>query len=176
MQNMSAASARELVQQLEQAAPQIWIDGGWDVDALLGRQTREHGDLDIAIERRHAEPARAVLMSLGFGDIDRDDTSAWNFVLGHPDGREVDFHVIDIDEHGDGIYGPPENNDVYPANTLSGTGVLDGHPVRCLSPRGLIAFRVDYPHPPRDRDLQDVRAVCSHFGIPVPGKYRTPLT
>ncbi len=28
----------------------VWIDGGWGVDALLERQTREHGDLDIAIQ------------------------------------------------------------------------------------------------------------------------------
>jgi len=25
------------------------LDGGWAVDALLGRQTRPHGDLDIAL-------------------------------------------------------------------------------------------------------------------------------
>jgi hypothetical protein len=28
----------------------VWIDGGWGVDALLGKQTRQHKDLDIAIE------------------------------------------------------------------------------------------------------------------------------
>ena len=27
----------------------VWIDGGWDVDALLGEWTREHQDLDIMI-------------------------------------------------------------------------------------------------------------------------------
>jgi hypothetical protein len=28
---------------------EIWIDGGWSVDALLKRQTRVHNDLDIAL-------------------------------------------------------------------------------------------------------------------------------
>jgi lincosamide nucleotidyltransferase A/C/D/E len=167
---------RELVQHLERASAPVWIDGGWAVDALLRRQTRDHGDLDIAIERRHVEAARAVLTSLGFRDVERDDSRSWNFVLGHPDGREVDFHVIELDERGNGIYGPPENNDFYPSNTLAGTGVLDGHPMRCLSPGGLIAFRVEYPHPPRERDYQDVHAVCAHFDIPVPDKFRTPPT
>jgi lincosamide nucleotidyltransferase A/C/D/E len=172
---MSAESARELVQHLEQAGAPVWIDGGWAVDALLGRQTRDHGDLDIAIEPRHVGAARAVLTSLGFRDVDRDDTRRWNFVMGHPDGREVDFHVIEINERGDGVYGPPDNNDLYPANTLAGTGEIDGHPVRCLSADGLIEFRVDYPYPPRERDFLDVWAVCAHFGIPIPDKYRTPL-
>ena len=29
---------------------ELWIDGGWSVDALLGQQTRPHKDLDIAIQ------------------------------------------------------------------------------------------------------------------------------
>src|SRR3954452_25100818 len=29
------------------AGARLWIDGGWGVDALLGGQTREHGDLDV---------------------------------------------------------------------------------------------------------------------------------
>ena len=31
----------------------VWVDGGWGVDALLGRQTRPHSDLDIAL--RHSD-------------------------------------------------------------------------------------------------------------------------
>ncbi|HSW78483.1 MAG TPA: hypothetical protein VLF88_00480, partial [Candidatus Babeliales bacterium] len=35
---------------LDKEGVQIWLDGGWGVDALLERQTREHADLDIAID------------------------------------------------------------------------------------------------------------------------------
>jgi lincosamide nucleotidyltransferase A/C/D/E len=168
---MTLQSAQKLVQQLERAGAPVWLDGGWAVDALLGRQSREHGDLDIAIEERYVEAARRQLESLGFRDVLNDDTRPWNFVMAHPDGREVDFHVINLDELGNGIYGPPENNELYPAATLSGTGTLDGYGVRCLSPDGLIAFRVDYPHPPRDRDFHDVLAICAHFNLQVPEKY-----
>jgi lincosamide nucleotidyltransferase A/C/D/E len=170
---MSAQSARELVRRLESSGAPVWVDGGWAADALIGRQTRDHGDLDIAIEERHVAVARRVLEALGFRDAERDDNRDWNFVMEHPDGREVDFHVVRLDDHGDGIYGPPENNELYPSETLAGNGVLDGHSVRCLSPNGLIAFRVEYPHPPRERDFHDVRVVCAHFGIPVPEKYQT---
>ena len=30
----------------------VWLDGGWAVDASLGHQTRRHGDVDIVIEER----------------------------------------------------------------------------------------------------------------------------
>ena len=33
-----------------------WIAGGWAVDLALGRQTRQHGDIDIAVLRCH-QPA-----------------------------------------------------------------------------------------------------------------------
>jgi lincosamide nucleotidyltransferase A/C/D/E len=39
-------------QKLEKLGIQIWIDGGWAVDALLQKQTREHRDLDIAVQRK----------------------------------------------------------------------------------------------------------------------------
>ena len=26
---------------------QVWVNGGWGIDALLGRQTRPHKDLDV---------------------------------------------------------------------------------------------------------------------------------
>ena len=31
---------------LENLGIEIWVDGGWGVDALLGEQTRPHKDLD----------------------------------------------------------------------------------------------------------------------------------
>jgi lincosamide nucleotidyltransferase A/C/D/E len=35
---------------LENLGIEIWVDGGWGVDALLGEQTLPHKDLDIAIQ------------------------------------------------------------------------------------------------------------------------------
>ncbi len=46
---MSNEQAVELLGQLEEAGVQVWVDGGWGVDALIGYQTREHDDLDLVI-------------------------------------------------------------------------------------------------------------------------------
>jgi hypothetical protein len=68
----------------------LWLDGGWGVDALLGEQTRLHDDLDIVLEHKHVPTLRHALAGLGFRDIRRDDTRPWNFVLGDGRGLEVD--------------------------------------------------------------------------------------
>ena len=37
----------EVLDMIEQLGIRYWLDGGWGVDALVGRQTREHRDVDI---------------------------------------------------------------------------------------------------------------------------------
>lgn len=31
---------------------EIWLDGGWGVDALLGKETRQHNDIDLFVEEK----------------------------------------------------------------------------------------------------------------------------
>ena len=40
-----------------------WIAGGWAIDLFVGRQTREHEDIDILILRRDQHAVRALLES-----------------------------------------------------------------------------------------------------------------
>jgi hypothetical protein len=83
--------------------------GRFDADLLRVRRIR----LDLAVEARNEGGLRALLLSLGYADKPRDDTSAWNYVLADAAGHEVDVHVITFDERGNGIYGPPENGEMY---------------------------------------------------------------
>ena len=49
---MDAPSVIRIVDRLERDDIDVWLDGGWGVDALLGKETREHDDLDVAhVER-----------------------------------------------------------------------------------------------------------------------------
>ena len=47
---MTSADVLEIYSGLANIGICIWIDGEWGVDALLGRQTRPHKELEIAIE------------------------------------------------------------------------------------------------------------------------------
>jgi lincosamide nucleotidyltransferase A/C/D/E len=87
-------------------------------------------------------------------------------VLGDDAGREVDFHVIVLDADGNGIYGPADNGDRFPAAALSGAGIVAGHPVRCISPEWLVRFHTGYAVD--DDDWADVSALCRRFDLPVP--------
>ena len=46
---MDAEAVVGVLRALDEASIQVWLDGGWGVDALLGEQTREHGDLDVIL-------------------------------------------------------------------------------------------------------------------------------
>jgi lincosamide nucleotidyltransferase A/C/D/E len=160
---MKSGAVVALCLRLQAMGIPIWLDGGWGVDALLGEQTRPHDDLDIVVEERHPLRLRATLQEDGFKDVERDDTSAWNFVLGHDDGRLIDVHAIVFDAAGNGIYGPAENRLLYPAGSLSGAGSVDGVAVRCLTAEFQVASRRGRTL--RDKDLRDVSALCQRFGL-----------
>ncbi len=150
----------------------IWLDGGWAVDACLGTQTRTHRDLDIVIEVQHAQVAVAALNDRGYGPVSRDDTRPWNFVLGDAGRHEVDFHLIVLDENGNGIYGPAESPEFFfPAASLRGTGSIGDRRVECISPEWLVEFHTGYDVD--EDDWADVSALCERFAIPVPEDYRS---
>jgi hypothetical protein len=46
---MTAEDALALYDLFRSHGITVWVDGGWGIDALLGRQTRPHSDLDIAL-------------------------------------------------------------------------------------------------------------------------------
>ncbi len=166
---MTAADVIDLYARLADLGIQIWIGGGWGVDALLGEQTRPHRDLDIIVQQRDVPKLRELLELQGYRDVERDDTSPWNFVLGDDDGREVDVHVIIFDTEGNGVYGPVEKGVMFPAASLSGSGAIDGHAVRCNSAEYQVRFHTGYEL--HDSDFRDVAALCERFGIDYPDEY-----
>src|SRR4051794_7917248 len=70
-QGMTATDVMDLHSAFAAAGILVWIDGGWAVDALLGRQTRQHDDLDIAVEERHVPALREILARRGYRDVPR---------------------------------------------------------------------------------------------------------
>ncbi len=171
---MKAETAAELYDLLEANSVHVWIDGGWGVDALLGRQTRPHGDLDIALLQSDLPKLRSVLDACGYYEKGEDYATPWNYVLTDDHGHEVDLHAIVLDEHGNGILGPRERNAVYPAHSLTGKGVINGREVNCIAVEDLIAFHSGYE---LDKDdCRDVVALCEHFDIEVPAEVEAART
>jgi lincosamide nucleotidyltransferase A/C/D/E len=161
---MTAKDVVEMAQLLNQNRIDFHVDGGWGVDALLGEQTRKHADLDIAIQHKDVAQIRAMLEARGYKDVPRDDTRDCNFVLGDDQGHQMDIHSYTFDMAGHVVYGVE-----YPFDSLTGTGSVNGHPVKCISPEWLVKFHAGYK---LDKDdYHDVKALCRRFGIKMPLEY-----
>lgn len=111
-----------LYKDLEKLGVTIWIDGGWCVDALLGRKTRDHDDLDIALAWEDVAPLESYLICRGYKRVEEE--SKWNFVMMDNHGRKIDFHVFVKDAQGNIVDGV-----LYPAESLTGYGKIEGHMV-----------------------------------------------
>lgn len=122
---MTAEDLLSLVELIENNGMGLWLDGGWGVDALLGEQTRPHRDVDIVIEHKDVDGLRYQLAASGFREVQRSDSSAWNFVLADDGGHEVDVRDS-YDATRNGVYGPPELGLMYPASSLVGEGEVKG--------------------------------------------------
>ena len=48
-EDVTAEDVIELYSTLLERGIQLWLDGGWGIDALLQRQTRSHTDLDAIV-------------------------------------------------------------------------------------------------------------------------------
>jgi lincosamide nucleotidyltransferase A/C/D/E len=78
---MTAEDVADLIALLEHHGLEVYVDGGWAVDAVLGKQTRPHDDLDIALPHAQVPRLRALLDARGFHEQRRDDSWECNFVL-----------------------------------------------------------------------------------------------
>lgn len=161
---MSEEDAAEILILLEQSGVEVYVDGGWAVDALLGEPTRVHEDLDIATPHRFVSTVRALLEARGYAEIPRDHTRDCNFVLGDGAGREVDVHTYTFDENGKNIFGV-----AYLPEHFTGVGSINGCSVKCIAPEWLVKFHCGYLLD--ENDYHDVKLLCQRFGIALPAEY-----
>jgi lincosamide nucleotidyltransferase A/C/D/E len=162
------AAACWVLDQLEGAGLVVWLDGGWGVDALLGRQTRPHRDLDLVIARDDLTAARQTLAVAGFAhDATAVPGMPARLVLVHADARQVDLHAVVFDRDGNGWQElGAEAWGGYPAEGLTGTGEIAGRSVRCLTPDLQVRHHLGYPMGATDR--HDLALLAGRFGVAVP--------
>jgi lincosamide nucleotidyltransferase A/C/D/E len=154
----------DLIALLEQNGLEVYVDGGWAVDAVLGEQTRPHDDLDIALPHTQVPRLRELLATRGFREQLRDDSWECNFVLADETGRRLDVHSYTLDAAGRNVGGV-----AYNSEQLTGRGVIGGYQVRCISPAWLVKFHTGYEL--KQKDWHDVRLLCERFQIAVPDEY-----
>lgn len=155
---MRAPDVIQVLDVLDGAGVRYWIGGGWGVVALTGRQTREHRDLDLAV---NAEDLSSCLVSLGhLGYTAATDWLPVRVELAAPGARWVDVHPVTFagDGHGRqaGLNGAQFD---YPPSAFT-SGSIAGRRVNCLSAGQQREFRSGYAHRPQDvHDLTELDAL-----------------
>ncbi|WP_410672631.1 nucleotidyltransferase domain-containing protein [Amycolatopsis sp. cmx-4-68] len=155
-------TAGTLLRVLGAVAPaEVWLAGGWGVDALLGRQTRDHRDADLLHRLEQEDDVLAALRALGYRETL--DLRPVRFVLS--DGAtELDLHPLVFAPDGSAVQAADSDGAIfpYPADCFV-TGHVDGVEVPCVSAAQQVFFHQGYP--PRPHDLADMRALREAFGV-----------
>lgn len=161
---MPATAARTLLGALQADGVAACVGGGWAVDALVGRQTRPHADLDLWVDARDTERLFAAFVRQGVDRIYpwRGDRP-WNFVLHDGRSRRVDLHFYEACETGELRYGGVSSPFLFSASDLSGRGEIAGMRVRCEHPE--FALRNHTGYDPRDTDRHDIAVLSQYVGI-----------
>jgi lincosamide nucleotidyltransferase A/C/D/E len=161
---MHAADVIEVVEALQEAGVDVWLDGGWGVDALLEKQTREHDDLDVVVGVDHVSRLIVVLANLGFTEIKTWPGSPEVIVLRDPNDRRVDVHPVRFDIEGNGVQKIEGGREwTYPAAGFAGAGTVEGRSVRCLTPEVQILCHAGYELD--EDDVRDIAALRARFGL-----------
>ena len=164
--------AQEVVRLIELAAAagvEVWIDGGWGVDALLEEQTREHDDLDVVVELKLVFRFEEALRPGGYRRAA--GAAPKSFVLVDARGRQVDVHPVRFDPaRGGGVYEMDDGREwVYPASGFAGRGRIGARSVRCLSPEVQVLVHDGYEL--TEKDYYELHLLHARFGVEIPARY-----
>lgn len=136
------------------------------MEALLGRITRSHDDLDLILALDDLTRAVALLVRNGFGVEEEELGRA---VLGHAEHGRVDLHPVTFDAQGNGVLVQPAASPVVYRSDGFVSGRLLDRAVRCIAADVQIFARLGHDRSARHR--QDVIALYAAFGFAVPAEW-----
>jgi lincosamide nucleotidyltransferase A/C/D/E len=168
----------EVLRALESHERRIWIDGGWGVDALVCEQTRDHTDLDLAVDTRDLAAIEQALAEIGFRHEPMIEPGLpARLVLRDARERQIDIHPLVFDDQGNGWQQLSETGRAwgrYPAEHLQSKGTIAGRNVQCLSPELQVRFRLG--HEWNSRDEHDLMLLTNRLGVgPLPPPFQQEL-
>ncbi len=153
----------EVISTLGAGNVSCWIRGGWGVDALVGRSTRSHDDLDLLVDAGDLPLAVSLLERIGFKEHYRVDSDRPLFSRVVMHDHELAGHTVDLQP-------------IEPASMewAFASGMIDGSPVPCVSREFQITHRASYRHRRVDRkDLAVLRKSAVDASTPaVPRRMR----
>jgi lincosamide nucleotidyltransferase A/C/D/E len=172
---VSAEDAIKLYKCLMTNGIQVWLNGGWGIDALLGEQTRPHKDLDVFILLDDISQACELLGREGYSLKELWSENRWAvggsgiktitaFVLQDPQGHELDVHALYFDKENNGLPAWEENEGfVLTPQDLAGIGRIAEFRVQCITAEKQLLCHTGYVLP--EQQLRDLKLLHEKFGV-----------
>lgn len=150
-----AEDFRTVIRMLEESGIPYWIDGGWGVDVLAGKQTRTHRDIDIDFDARRTEELLEILSDYGY-TLDTDEAPVRMELYSEKLGY-LDLHPFILKEDGTAKQADPEGGYFEFEADYFGFGVFGGMTIPCISVKGQKIFHTGYTL--REKDRQDLEVL-----------------
>ena len=160
----------DLLKKAENIGVDLWIDGGWGVDALVGHQTRPHNDIDVFVQKKDAATFTEMLQSNGYHETKMEYTTNDHSAWCDKENRIIDLHLFEFADADTLCF----ENEIYPSNILNGKGTIGGIAVRCLTAEAQLLYHQGYEQ--KEKDRHDVLLLCETFGLSIPEEYNFTLT
>lgn len=160
--------ACEILEMLSEASVKVFLDGGWGVDALIGRETRIHNDIDLFVEKKDYCITISVITGKGYREVIMDYTTDSHTVWKDDNGRIIDMHCFEYVE--DGIL---YDGYIFPSETFSGKGNIGNIEVSCINPEAQVQFHLGYEYD--ENDVHDVLLLCRTFNLEIPEQYKSHI-
>lgn len=119
------SDAVEIISLFRSKGMQLYLDGGWGVDALVGFESRAHNDIDIFIEKQVSEHAIKLLKDNGYSEKVMEYTTPDHTVWQDGNSRIIDLHMFSRNDNGDLIFeGEIFPKEVFPVKVVLTTLML----------------------------------------------------
>lgn len=146
-----------IVSLLEESNIKYWIDGGWGVDILLGKQSRNHRDIDVDFDANDTERLLKILINNGY--IIKIDWKPVRIELYSDKRGYLDIHPFILNNDGTSKQVDLDGGYYEFAADYFGNAIFNGKSIPCISLKGQQIFHTGYEL--RDVDKHDLEILES---------------
>ncbi len=135
-----------------------WLDGGWGVDVLTGRQNRNHRDIDIDFDARYTESVISKLKEVGY--IVDVDWMPSRMELKHDKYGYLDIHPIDFNSDGSITQADPQGGKYIFRKEWFSSTVYKDREIPCISKEAQLLFHSGYELTDKDHfDIDNLNSI-----------------
>ena len=137
-----------------------WLDGGWGVDVLIGKQQREHRDIDIDFDAKFTTEVIEKLKEIGY--ITEVDWMPSRMELKHEEYGYLDIHPLNFNADGSITQADPEGGVYTFQKEWFTTTDYKGLQIPCISKEAQLLFHSGYELKEKDKfDIDNLNSITS---------------